>query len=566
MHSVEDMRTLISSLDLLDKKDRDRFLEGFKTDGGELRILFSSPWLSIKRGEKDDYEEYAEVLRDAVSAGRRWQHHPWMRAVTRILSAVLDEMLDRREDAEQIVIETIKEVGSSLNLEEQLAVIAFNHKEYGKALDIWQHVLPRWKSDSTVHDMQPYFGTRCAAIAAAMIGNWDLAADLFRQAIKRAENFSNRPWKIGLLGDRSYALWKSGDRKQAVKVFAECVVALEKLPNKPESFSEYSVQKLVGCALASVAVGDASVVAAFPGMCSNPDPDKRIKDLPPSPTIMLWYLVYTLAKNAGDDRLAARCVTKFRDAPFSFLQAMATKDSLERCLKSRRLDSVVRLATNLALGMEKSIQRESIQPDLPDPPGLTAQLTERSINAYVRPALWAGILRAKALGYNVTRIVEVWQKETDAVSSYIDEELTLCHAFSVWTAGKLASLLKDKEQSSERRQLASILLIGRDDTHPLDTLYAQVTLINTAKNYELLWDVSGQSFDQLVRRDWRRLIANRFLLRNPGIFIGQISEACESKKGGWSAAANVILAASPTVNLDFPDELWNKLRDLASVK
>jgi len=286
VRTVEGMRSLISSLDILDKKDRDRLLEGFKTDDGEFRILFNSPWLSIERSDTQNYEEYVKVLENAFLAGRRWQHHPWMRAVTRTRSAILDEMLDRREDAEQVVTETIKEVGSSLNLEEQLAVIAFNRKEYGKALDIWQRVLPRWKSDRTVHDMQPFFGTRCAAIAAAMIGKWDLAADLFRQAIKRAANLSNRPWTIGLLGDRSYALWKSGERKQAVRVFTECIEALEKLPNKPESFSEYAVQKLVGYTLASVTVKDGPLATPIPGMCSNPDPDKRIKELPPSPTIM----------------------------------------------------------------------------------------------------------------------------------------------------------------------------------------------------------------------------------------------------------------------------------------
>jgi len=153
VRTVEGMRSLISSLDILDKKDRDRLLEGFKTDDGEFRILFNSPWLSIERSDTQNYEEYVKVLENAFLAGRRWQHHPWMRAVTRTRSAILDEMLERREDAEQVVTETIKEVGSSLNLEEQLAVIAFNRKEYGKALDIWQRVLPRWKSDRTVHDM-----------------------------------------------------------------------------------------------------------------------------------------------------------------------------------------------------------------------------------------------------------------------------------------------------------------------------------------------------------------------------------------------------------------------------
>ena len=126
--------------------------------------------------------------------------------------------------------------------------------------------------------------------------------------------------------------------------------------------------------------------------------------------------------------------------------------------------------------------------------------------------------------------------------------------------------MKDKEEARERSLLASVLLLGREDTSPLDALYAQVTLINIAKSYDLLWDTAGQSFDSLVRRDWRRFIRNRFLLRHPGLHIGPIREACESRKRGWPAAANIILAASPTVNLNFPDDLWHKIKELAGAK
>jgi len=567
VRTVEDLRSLVSSLDGLDETDRQRLLESFNTDDGMLRILFNGPWLSIRRGDEGNYEEYERALEEALSAGRRWCHYPWMRAAARARSAILDEMLDRREDAEQVVTETASEVGTSLNLDEQLAGIAFNHKEYDKALDIWQRVLPQWKSDKTFHDTQPLFGTRCAAMAAANLEKWDTAAELFGQAIKRSANFDMRTWKVGLLGDRGYALWKSGNCKQAVTVLSEAVEALEKLPNKPESFSEYAVQKLVGHTLAFLAVQDGPLSTPIPGMCSTLDPDERIKELPPSPPVYTWFHMYRLASKAGNDKLAARCVEKFRNAPFAFLRMISARDAWERCLKSRNLKGVVQLATITALEMEKSRQRKDMPPHEPDPPELTAQLTVESTNAFIRPALWAGILRARVLRRNITRLVESWRSEIDPAQPYVADEITLCYTFSCMAVGELSTILKNGQETLERRFLAIALLLGRDGTSPLDALYAQVSLIDRAKEYEFMWGgATEESFDTLVCRDWLRLSNQGFLLRNPNLHVYAIRKACESASRGWSATAKIILAASPTVNLNFPESLWHKIKQLADAK
>src|SRR5690606_14443929 len=111
-------------------------------------------------------EAYEQVLGRVVDAGRRWGQHAWMRAATRTRSAVLDEMLGRRADAERVVSEVAEEIGLSFNLEDQLAVIASNHRDDMVALAIWDRILPQWVSDQMHSDMQPIFGLRSAAICA----------------------------------------------------------------------------------------------------------------------------------------------------------------------------------------------------------------------------------------------------------------------------------------------------------------------------------------------------------------------------------------------------------------
>jgi hypothetical protein len=564
VRTIGDIRILVSSLDALKDDDRRTLLNGFMTDDGELRILFNQPWLSIKKEDTAGFEEYVKILEEALSAGRRWKHRPWMRAVARTQSGVLDEMLHRRDDAERVVTVTATEIGSSPNLDDQLASIAFNHREDGKALEIWQRILPKWKSDKALHDTQPLYAARHAAMAAANLGDWKTAAKLFDQAIRRSKNFGMRPWLVGLQADHGYAIWKSGDRKRAVKIFGEVVAQLEKLPNKPESFAEYAVQKLVGHVLAALAMPDKSLPAPLPGMCSNLSPHEGIKEIPPGPSAYAWYLVYNLAKEAGDSGLTTRYAKKFQGAPFSSLRAIFKLDLLRRRLASQNLKGILELATKIALEMEMGLQRKDAPFAEPDPPGLSAQLTMRSVSTYIRPALWAAILRAKVLGRNVARLVETWRAEVDASQPYIAEEFDRFREFSLMGLHDLEIVLKNDQEPADSRLLAALLLLGRDDTSPLEALYAQAMLIGKAKDYDLLRSSAGESVDQLVRKDWRRFSHTPFLLRNPKLHVETIREACRSKSRGWSSAAEIILTARATVKLSFPESLLVTLRDMAA--
>jgi hypothetical protein len=224
---------------------------------------------------------------------------------------------------------------------------------------------------------------------------------------------------------------------------------MEKLPNKPQSFSEYAMQKLVGHMLASLVFPDQSLPPLVPGMCSDPNPHQGIKELPPTPAVYAWFLVYKLAGDAGDQNLATRCAEKFKNAPFSFLRAKFTLEVLRRRLHSRRLQGIVELATQVALEMEKTLQRKDMPPTEPDPPGLSAQMTVRSVNTYVRPALWAGILRAKVLRRNLTRLIESWRREIDSTQTYVAEELELCHKFSLMDVADLETVLKNAQEPSQ---------------------------------------------------------------------------------------------------------------------
>jgi tetratricopeptide (TPR) repeat protein len=564
LRTVDDLRALVRAMDLLSSEDRERLLDGFHTDDGELRVLFLSPWAGMRRGAEGSYDDYARAVEDALAAGRRWHHKPWMRAAARTLSAILDEMLQQSAKAEEVVKATAQEVGWSPNLEDQLALIAFNRNEDAKALEMWQRILPEWRSERLVHDMQPLLSTRCAAIAAAHLQRWDVAADFFRQAIDSPAGVGLRPWRVGLEADRGYALWRSGSRKEAVAAFAEVVKTLETLPNRPESFAEYAVQKLAVHVLAFLADRGGPLATPFPGMCSNLSPSEEIKQLPPTPTVCAWYFLYHLAREAGDDDCAVACVNRVRNAPFAFVRGMAARDTLERRLQSHDLRGVLGLATTTALEMSKAIQRRDAPPYEPDAPDLSAELTEDLMAAFVRPGLCAAIIRAKVIGLSIDALVDDCRNDVDPAQPYVSHEVVSLAVLSRMGGGELASVLRNEDEVSERRIFASAFLLGREDTLPDDVLYAQLIVSDVARVRELMRDVSGPSFDELVRGDWLRFCANPFMLRSPQVYVPAIRQACEDSVVGWSAAARIILAAAPATRLNFSDEMRRRLREVAN--
>lgn len=563
VRTVADLSALIEALDAVNEEQRNWLLAGLSVEDGELRILFNSIWLSITKEDKKGHEAYEQVLARAIAAGRRWGSHTWMRAAARTRSAVLDETLDRRADAENAVKEIADEIGASLNLEEQLAVIAFNRKDYADALAIWERILSKWDSDERFHDMQPVFGLRCAAISASKLGRWRDAASWYEQAISRGSKFDKPGWQIGLRADRAYALWMDRNYPVAVRLFFDIAAELQTLPNKPESFAEYAVQKLVGHTLSALVTPE-TVADYMPGVCSELSPHKDISTLPPVPTVFILYFVQELAKRTGDKAIASLCADKIRDVPFAFLRAMAALNDTSRAIELDDLAAVAKLAVKFAIEMEKASRRKELPIFVPDPEPLVVELTERVMTTYARPALWAAVLRAKALDSDVAVLIGQWQSKSNSQHVILTQELRLVAQYAETPANELGQILRDQAESAERRIWAGLFLMANVDASLLDTVYAHTILVNNAKDYEMLWDVGGPSVDELIRRDWQRFRQAPFLLRNPRLHVDAIQSACEVQARGWSSAARIVLAWNPATELRIPSEMMESLRRIAA--
>ncbi len=374
VRTIESLKVFVTVLDGLKEEEREWALGGLGPEDGELRRLFSAVWTCITKSAKEAQEEACNsVLVDCIDAGRRWGAAAWMRAAARTRSAILDELLGSPEAAGLALTQIAQEVGWSQNLEHQAAIIAFNHEQYDLAVGIWQRILPGWRSDELVHDIQPIFGLRWAAIASSRLGDWRKAAEFYGQAVNRAKAFDKPGFRIGLPADCGYALWQAGSYTEALDMFTEVARALEALPNSPDNFAEYAVHKLVGHMLSRLVVPTGGSDDYLPGMCSDLSPNREIASLPPFAAVFVWFFLYQLAERTGNTQCQALSAKKMARAPYAVLRATAAAYRLEQALNSDRLDGAIKTAIEYGSEMAKSVgygnQRKRVVPAALPPRG-----------------------------------------------------------------------------------------------------------------------------------------------------------------------------------------------------
>jgi hypothetical protein len=164
----------------------------------------------------------------------------------------------------------------------------------------------------------------------------------------------------------------------------------------------------------------------------------------------------------------------------------------------------------------------------------------------------------------VTDLVAAWRRHVDPGQADVSAELGLCEAKAQMGAGELAAVLRSGAESRERRVLAAVLLLGHEDSLVEDMLYAQVIVFDTARDFEILREACGDSFDAVVRGGWLRFCDRPFALRSPQLHIPAIREACEAGASGWSIAARIILAAAPATRLNIPEGMRRRLQETAN--
>jgi hypothetical protein len=553
-YSCGDVALLFEAIDNLPTEQRDEITQLFEDDSGPLRLLVTMPWAREESRTEPDYEACLSDLHEALAIAKSWPVRHWRRSVVRAIATVLDESLHRPHDALTLLEEEAAITGWTPALEDCRARVIFSQGRFQECLDIWKRVLPKWLSNT---DDAPTLAARKAGIAAAMLSRWAEASDLFREAARRAASTGPELLAHALMADAAFASWKAGSTVEALNVFHEVVAYLETLPQSSTQLREYWLHKIVGHMLAWCAQGDASELEEPPaGSASNPVPDPRVLELPPTPidgTKLL--LLQCAAAVPGWSRVLEISEALLSSTEPSFV-LLAAHHRILRAIEDESYEDLLSITTRF---LQAANQVDVA--DLDDK-GIEGPMDATSAARFAILLLVLGLAKAiiSRSRDQIVFLVDEWnrasqQSDTSAVRGFVQRirELLLEEPTS------LRRTMVDAQVEYWEQIIAGLLLCRYHDFTPAELFRVQVGVVLRLGNNPQTEQVLRSAVAKWVRETWSMAGNWRIQLHAPNTTVGEILEAVNNAGNDWPSTCRILLAAKSGVGARIPATVHDAL-------
>ena len=203
------LNDLFDALDQLETQSRDKLLANFKNESTESLIWIDSVWLAETEREQPDWTGCLSVFDKVIEKSITWGYPSIAWSGSRVKAIILDEHLDDPNRALEDLQAIEKRVGLTPMIEATQAGIYLRRDQYRAALDIYERILPSWKSSSNF-DFGPLDGCRRAGICAAKLDEWEKSASFFVDGAIRAQKIDDTNKCIGMYADAAFANFKAG--------------------------------------------------------------------------------------------------------------------------------------------------------------------------------------------------------------------------------------------------------------------------------------------------------------------------------------------------------------------
>jgi tetratricopeptide (TPR) repeat protein len=572
---AKDVIDLLESLDKLEGEIGSEMCDQFRGNDYLAEILISRVWLVESKEDASDWARALEMLERAADIGLAKGVESIAAAAYRGKAVVKKEYMDDTAGGFEELRRGVEKLGyTPIVIRDYYATILMLEKRYEESLEILNELLPQFDREQNPMRVYSY---RYAQICAANMGDWGKAAD-FAQKGEAASRQSRLEESValGFRGDYAFALWKYGDRRNALLSFAEVLDAIPQLPDPRSNINSHTFRARVAYGinwLRQDVEGAEGLIEPDPGWFSNPGVNKAIKDQPVTQHLYIWYFLARneFKTNSGDTifkRFDEEC-SKY-DLPLAklHLEELRVKHSLRK-LNLEALVSEFAIYTDVlkANWEHKETGKENLGEheleDIADHPVPQSELTLMLM--YI---LFLGLIRITNQGdYRLTPIAQ-WRLDAerrgllhDTLADWLNYVEECLNASEV----ELISLLKDVGSSADARRVPALLLSSKESLAPEDRLYANLILV-LILNYYSLW---REDVDDIVlswvSNGWRGVAEQqRFALRSPNITAPAILRACdESTSQGLKKAARIILAANAAVPISIPADVMDKLKRVA---
>ena len=562
---------LLGALEGIPEATRSRILQGIASSAIVLKLLFNRPWLRETDRSEPDWDSCRKVFERAVDLGRRWQVASFGAFASLALAVVLDEYVGRPEDALEVLDAAEESFGDLPDLRDGRATVYLHQKRYGDALACWERALSSWAEGTfDEDDLTPMFAYRKAGIAAAELEEWNRAQELFLGGYQIALRLRQRLAAAAFLGDAAFALWQVGRRQEAVRHLEQATERIEACEAEDGGIGLLWVKKAVGYLVAwgeqEITGMNAGFVRPVPGMCSNPERDERVRDLPNPPIALGWALLADLGVRCGDDAIVERVRSRQDATEAPAARYLFANVGIRVGLRTGRVAEVLRRAATMCEAQGQMEIAQAAGGLIWEKPDVDTATPASAITVF--PWGWllvVTVLVERAHGASGKDALLGWRDVTGTQHAHEDLRQLGIGAEGILfdlSIAEVGLVMKDEKESSTRRLLAALRLGSDQDVGPEDMFYAHALLLDAVAGGAWAEGVVP-SLEVVVVRRWAEMIRNPAVLLAPGITVPAIRAACDSTAEGIAHTSQVLHAAMNAVWIRNRAEVAQNLRRYA---
>ena len=552
---------------------RARLLSTFRDAEFLASLLVDRVFLETAQSEQPEWGPCIAVLERTVATAKDWGIKSLATAAGRLIAVIHDEYHQDPVSALATLDDVERQLeGTSHLLRDERANILYRGKRFSAALEIWQALLPTWAPPSDSGDISSLFSYRKAAIAAAELGDWVLAAGLFADGAARSQHLGERGASIGFIADAAYALWRASNRSKSIEMFGQVLGMMQDLPDPQASLASFSLRKLVGHILLWIrddsGARPTNMIPPPAGLCSNLEHTEKLRELPLPPLDLSWVLLleteYHLAIqpalfDSGYARLAQSCLPAVR--------LLVASLDLRHSFRTLHLSRLVNQLRTLGIATAEVAAHDRLGFKAWEEPRSALgphdlQGTDLAIG--ISPFA-AAIVALGASSQPIATVLADWQHSAIQLSEsrVLVDATVLAQELMFLDARGASVVMQSGSETWERRLLASVRIALAEDTSPEELFIAHTQL--AVGLLQGLWTENIAPYlERLVEDQWLRRCDFPAALRSPRTSVPALRAAWAESALDTAKVARILLAASGAVSVRIPEDYLRVLRELSS--
>jgi tetratricopeptide (TPR) repeat protein len=565
---------LIDALDELDPEDRTLLLTDFEDDGIESQLLIDSIWLAEANLENPDWTRCLEVFDKVIERTIVWDYPHIAAASARGKAIIHDEKLNDPDAAHKVLQDIVPKVGRLPIIEEEQAVIYLHQKCYKEALNIYEHILPKWNPPSEELNIGPLEEYRQAAICAAHLNDWEKAATFLEEGAKKTQKIENNERYIGLYADAGFAQFKAGNMSDCVKLLNLALQKFETLHQDNTSLKYFTLKKRLTGSIGWVAYHEDENYTSGSeepsvGFCSNPETNEEVLNLPDYPIGYAWSALAKIEYEFGHGTAVLDHALQVIDwdtdltstgSPF-FLKI---RHDFRNKTFNELPERIHQLANVCAWIKENSRGGKGVEEnELASIP--IAAIPDFTSVESITVMLVASLLVQLPTGVNIHENLAIWRENSSElpIKENLATVLDLIESMLFGSQNNALTVMKAQETECEEQLAAALKVIHNVETSPANLFFAHI-LIAIALINSLTWLNSVMvGLAELLSAQWLEKIKFRATLKTPMITVPQIEQACNSSETGKKKIGQILLAVHQAVSVRVAPEILQQFRSWA---